>query len=209
MTTPSRPRSGVLAAMALMLGLGAPITFAGERLELTRLTPRGRGVLVAFVAIAVTVVTGALVAVLHDLVIGTRVFGVAWVALAMWLGRFDIARKTIRQQGLPRYVAYCLLSGYAWLAAGGALLAYYGQLIFGPRYDAALLACFGDPGLLALKELSPIPVVGMAEGSRLGTTVSTAGDTDNDGYDDLIAGAPGTGSGAVSARPRTRRRHRT
>ena len=29
--------------------------------------------------------------------------------------------------------------------------------------DAVLLACFGDPGLAALKELSPVPVVGMAE----------------------------------------------
>jgi Asp/Glu/hydantoin racemase len=35
-----------------------------------------------------------------------------------------------------------------------------------PRgYGAVALACFGDPGLLALKELSPIPVVGMAEAS--------------------------------------------
>ncbi len=35
-----------------------------------------------------------------------------------------------------------------------------------PRgYGAVGLACFGDPGLLALKELSPIPVVGMAEAS--------------------------------------------
>lgn len=31
--------------------------------------------------------------------------------------------------------------------------------------DAFLLACFGDPGLLALKESSPVPVVGMAEAS--------------------------------------------
>ncbi len=31
--------------------------------------------------------------------------------------------------------------------------------------DAVLLACFGDPGLSALKELSPVPVVGMAEAS--------------------------------------------
>lgn len=31
--------------------------------------------------------------------------------------------------------------------------------------DAVLLACFGDPGLFALRELSPVPVVGMAEAS--------------------------------------------
>lgn len=43
-------------------------------------------------------------------------------------------------------------------------------------YDAVLLACFGDPGLFALKELSPIPVLGMAEASlglaaQLGTRI--------------------------------------
>lgn len=31
--------------------------------------------------------------------------------------------------------------------------------------DAVYLACFGDPGLLALKEVSPVPVIGMAEAS--------------------------------------------
>ena len=29
--------------------------------------------------------------------------------------------------------------------------------------DAIYLACFGDPGLLALREIAPVPVVGMAE----------------------------------------------
>ncbi len=33
------------------------------------------------------------------------------------------------------------------------------------RCDAVLLACFGDPGLHALRELSPAPVVGLAEAS--------------------------------------------
>jgi allantoin racemase len=33
--------------------------------------------------------------------------------------------------------------------------------------DAAYLACFGDPGLAALREISPVPVVGMAEASCL------------------------------------------
>jgi Asp/Glu/hydantoin racemase len=31
--------------------------------------------------------------------------------------------------------------------------------------DAVYLACFGDPGLAALREISPVPVVGMAEAS--------------------------------------------
>jgi hypothetical protein len=31
--------------------------------------------------------------------------------------------------------------------------------------DAVLLACFGDPGLMGLRELSPVPVVGLAQSS--------------------------------------------
>lgn len=34
-----------------------------------------------------------------------------------------------------------------------------------PRHDAVILACFGDPGLEALRELSPVPIVGFAEAS--------------------------------------------
>jgi Asp/Glu/hydantoin racemase len=33
----------------------------------------------------------------------------------------------------------------------------------GAEADVVLLSCFGDPGLEALKELSPVPVVGLAE----------------------------------------------
>ncbi len=46
--------------------------------------------------------------------------------------------------------AYAALDAYA--AAGGP-------------YDAVILACFGDPGLEALRELAPVPVVGFAEAS--------------------------------------------
>lgn len=58
-----------------------------------------------------------------------------------------------------RYVA----SRAAYAVAGHAALDALAE--HGDGCDAALLACFGDPGLLALKELSPIPVVGMAEAS--------------------------------------------
>ena len=37
----------------------------------------------------------------------------------------------------------------------------------GAGCDAVYLACFGDPGLLALRELAAVPVVGMAEASCL------------------------------------------
>jgi Asp/Glu/hydantoin racemase len=45
--------------------------------------------------------------------------------------------------------------------AGHAALEAYGRQ--GGGVDVVLLACFGDPGLAALRELAPVPVVGMAE----------------------------------------------
>ncbi len=36
---------------------------------------------------------------------------------------------------------------------------------FHAGHDAVLLACFGDPGLLALRERAPVPVVGLAQSS--------------------------------------------
>ncbi|HKP18637.1 MAG TPA: aspartate/glutamate racemase family protein [Gaiellaceae bacterium] len=36
-----------------------------------------------------------------------------------------------------------------------------------PEFDGVVIACFGDPGLFAARELSPVPVVGIAEASML------------------------------------------
>jgi allantoin racemase len=55
----------------------------------------------------------------------------------------------------------------AAIAAHAALDALAEALAGGARPDAVLLACFGDPGLAALREVSPVPVCGMAEASLL------------------------------------------
>lgn len=52
----------------------------------------------------------------------------------------------------------------AAIAAHAALDAY---ATHGTACDAVYLACFGDPGLLALREVAEVPVVGMAEASCL------------------------------------------
>jgi len=87
------------------------VTIAAERLEMTRLMPRRAGA------------NGMLAAVMTALAAGAAAspafFGIALVALALWLLAFDVARRTIRAPGLPRYMAVCLVSGYAWLAIGG------------------------------------------------------------------------------------------
>ena len=103
------------------------LTIGGERLELSRYLKRTPAVRLAFVAIAALLLVTPL---------APRAMGAVLVLLALWLLAFDLARVTVRQSGLPRYVAVCLLSGYAWLALGGALLAA------AVAYDAALHAIF-------------------------------------------------------------------
>ncbi|CAH0296880.1 aspartate/glutamate racemase family protein [Roseomonas sp. CECT 9278] len=48
-----------------------------------------------------------------------------------------------------------------WLVAGPATLAALAQ--HRGAYDAAVIACFGDPGLDAAKELLDVPVLGISE----------------------------------------------
>ncbi len=105
------------------------LTIGAERLELSRYLKRPPLAQAAFVAAAVGLV-------LAPLDRSARVEGIFLVLLALWLAVFDLARFTIRQKALPRFVAACLLPGYFWLAAGGLMLA-----LEGPR-DAALHAVF-------------------------------------------------------------------
>lgn len=56
-----------------------------------------------------------------------------------------------------RYISSRAAAAIAGHAALDALAAHV------ENCDAVYLACFGDPGLFALREVSPVPVVGMAE----------------------------------------------
>jgi allantoin racemase len=58
-----------------------------------------------------------------------------------------------------RYISTRAAAAIAGHAALDALAEHVGGC------DAVYLACFGDPGLAALQEVSPVPVVGMAEAS--------------------------------------------
>jgi hypothetical protein len=117
------------------------LTIAGERLELTRLLRLGMPTRVAFVLVVIVLLVG-LVATPFVLGAGARVIGVALIALALWLGLFDLARRTVRTSGLPRFIAVALLSGYAWLGVAGLLAVRWGGVAAGPQYDAMLHAVF-------------------------------------------------------------------
>lgn len=102
------------------------LTIAGERLELTRFLPARPTAAPSFVAVSALILAGALLAPFEEGV-GHGLFAAGVLAMAAWLLIFDIARHNARQQGLTRFIAICLLSGYVWLALG-ALAALGGGL---------------------------------------------------------------------------------
>jgi len=114
------------------------LTIAGERLELGRLLRPGRRAQLTFrFAIGVFLAGAALSPVALDL--GWRVAGASLLLLGLWLMWNDIARLTVRQTGLPRYIAVCLLAGYLWLMVGGGLWVTFGaQPASRLLYDAML-----------------------------------------------------------------------
>ncbi|MBI3446521.1 MAG: hypothetical protein HY055_14480 [Magnetospirillum sp.] len=111
------------------------LTIAGERLELSRFLPPWRWRVPTLAPTMILLLAGAALA-------NWTLFGLGLAALTLWSLRNDVARRTIRQPGLTRYVAICLLSGYAWALVSGLLML---DLVLGEggvRADAAFHALF-------------------------------------------------------------------
>lgn len=115
------------------------LTIAGERLELTRFLPTPIVAQRLFVAVVCAIVAGAAAA-LRVPEAGLVLFAAGLLALAAWLMAYDLARHNARRQGLTRFIAIALLSGYAWLAFAGLLGIAGGFMPGHPWRDAALHA---------------------------------------------------------------------
>jgi hypothetical protein len=113
------------------------LTIAGERLEMTRLMRRRAGAAGLLCIVLGCQLLGAAVFSLSAAA-GAFVFGAALLALAAWLVCFDIARRTLASSGLSRYMATCLLAGYAWLGIAG--VAWMATAAGHPLRDLALHA---------------------------------------------------------------------
>lgn len=113
------------------------LTIAGERLELGRMMRLSKANLITF-GLATALFSAGSFTMLLWLDIGARLSGAGMLALALWLLRYDIARRTVRMSGLTRYIAVCLLSGYLWLGISGVIGLIYGGVSEGPIYDALL-----------------------------------------------------------------------
>ncbi len=113
------------------------LTIAAERLEMTRLMRRHPAAHPSFHAIVALLLAGAATSAVWPDVAGV-LFGAALTLLATWLAVFDLARRTVFAAGLPRYMAVCLLGGYAWLALAG--VAWAAMVLGAPTRDIALHA---------------------------------------------------------------------
>lgn len=147
------------------------LTVAGERLELARvqlLRPRPLrqfGGIVGLLLAGLTLTGPAFE-------LGVRLLAVGLLALGLWLLRQDVARRTIRSTGLPRYVAACLLPGYLWLMGAGLLWLWRpAALSAGPYYDALLHAVLVGFVLSMIFGHAPIILPAIA-GIRVGYTAA-------------------------------------
>ncbi len=117
------------------------LTIAGERLELGQLIRLSEGKQRLFLVMS-GIFSAGLVLSVWNYDAGMRLAGAGMVALAGWLLAFDVARRTVRKDKLPRFSAICLLTGYVWLALGGLLAVAYGGVSSGLQYDAILHMIF-------------------------------------------------------------------
>lgn len=117
------------------------LTIVGERLELTRAARRSARAR-ALLLVATAVLAIGLGVSLGPERIGIRIAGLGLLGQALWLARYDIARRTVRIAGITRYMAAALLTGYVWLLAAGVVWFVYAATYDGPAYDASLHAVF-------------------------------------------------------------------
>ena len=116
------------------------LTIAGERLELARLAmgpSAGPSLVLLSTALAAAVVASLLAP-----RAGSVALGAALAALVGWLATHDVARRTVRSTGLTRYMAACMLAGYAWAGVAAAVWLTSGSVVDGGRYDAVVHAVF-------------------------------------------------------------------
>lgn len=132
-----RPFPQIVPWWIAFLGL----TIVGERIDLSRFQKPAPLARPLFLVSAGIFLVGVVLTAFNDLR-GQQVLGGGLIALAAWLARHDLARRTVRQAGLPRFMALSLLGGFVWLAVSGALFLGFAPLAAGFAYDAALHAFF-------------------------------------------------------------------
>lgn len=143
------------AVVVPMLSGFIVLTIAAERVELSRVhLPARAGAVLVALASAVT-----LAATLAPLVpqVGARLFGVALMALVVWLAPRDVAVRMVHARGLPRFAASAMLLGYGWLALAATAWTAAGATHDIRVYDVLVHAVF--LGFAMSMVLAHLPVI--------------------------------------------------
>ena len=169
----------LLGSLELLLGnvmwaLGSPVfrvvpawigfvvlTIVAERVDMSRLAPAPRWAVALLVALALLFALGTSTSVL-GMQAALRAAGVVVGLVAVWQARFDLARKTVRMHGLPRFAALGVLLGLGWLFLAAAILASTPLPTVGALYDAALHSVFVGYGLSMIFAHAPIVLPSVA-----------------------------------------------
>lgn len=143
-----------VAALIPLLAAFLVITIASERAELAQLTMGRRAVPTLITMACVLALSAGLAVVAADA--GSRVFGLACLATALWLFRDDVGRRMIRSAGLRRFNAASLLAGNFWLAVAGVAWLVVGQPTGRGAYDITIHGVFLGFGLSMIIAHAPI-----------------------------------------------------
>lgn len=119
------------------------LTIVGERLELSRMARPPAYAIKMLLGIVAISLAGIILDSIGYEEAGIRIAGAGLLGQALWLARYDVARRTIRIPGPTRYMASALIAGYFWLAVAGVIWIYSGVLLgAGFAYDAMIHSIF-------------------------------------------------------------------
>jgi hypothetical protein len=117
------------------------LTIMGERYGFSRIMAPKKGSKWMFTFSIAFILLGLLLSTVF-LTAGVVILGIGLIAGDRWISWYDISRRTLKQSGLPRYVALSIQSGSLWLGVAGLLMLIFRDIPAGPRYDAILHAVF-------------------------------------------------------------------
>ncbi|MGB7291758.1 MAG: hypothetical protein WBD99_06285 [Thermodesulfobacteriota bacterium] len=117
------------------------LIISGERLAIVRMLRLSKSTKAAsLVALGIFLLGLVLTSVNYSN--GIRISGAGMIGLMIWLIRYDIAWRAVRETGLSRFTAICLLSSYIWLGISGTIALLMSSVPLGLTYDAVLHALF-------------------------------------------------------------------
>lgn len=115
------------------------LTIIGERLELARIAFAKGATEVRILGETLAVML-ALVLSLYSPNVGYPLLGAALIALMLDTAAHDVARRTIFATGITRFMAACMLAGYAWALVAGGIWVLRGPVFSGYGYDTVVHA---------------------------------------------------------------------